>query len=138
MAVAHWLHFLPVLTIHLTINIICHIPSVMTGLQILVLKTDGLHSILFQDHGSCSNEPFMGNLTNTISDLKIRAGWGQTGNQNIGGYRLGCIYHKNANKPRNGFPSVKYCQSICNLGKTGTDKPWFGFGILEEQDLTGS
>ncbi|MBN1985986.1 MAG: SusC/RagA family TonB-linked outer membrane protein, partial [Prolixibacteraceae bacterium] len=36
-----------------------------------------------------NNESFMQNLTGTISNLKIRAGWGQTGNANIGGYRWG-------------------------------------------------
>lgn len=32
------------------------------------------------------NEPFMENLKNVVSDLKIRAGWGILGNQNIGVY----------------------------------------------------
>jgi TonB-dependent starch-binding outer membrane protein SusC len=40
------------------------------------------------------NEPFLANITNTISDLKIRAGWGQTGNQNIGGYKWGAAISK--------------------------------------------
>ena len=36
-----------------------------------------------------SNEGFMEFVKPAISNLKIRAGWGQTGNQNIGGYRWG-------------------------------------------------
>jgi TonB-linked SusC/RagA family outer membrane protein len=32
------------------------------------------------------NEPFMENIKNVVSDLKIRAGWGILGNQNIGNY----------------------------------------------------
>jgi TonB-linked SusC/RagA family outer membrane protein len=36
-----------------------------------------------------SNEPFMQSVENSISNLKLRLGWGQTGNQNIGGYRWG-------------------------------------------------
>jgi TonB-linked SusC/RagA family outer membrane protein len=41
-----------------------------------------------------TSEPFMQNLINTVSDFKIRAGWGQTGNQNIGGYRWGAAITK--------------------------------------------
>jgi TonB-linked SusC/RagA family outer membrane protein len=41
-----------------------------------------------------TNEAFMQNLVNTVSDFKIRAGWGQTGNQNIGGYRWGAAITK--------------------------------------------
>jgi len=41
-----------------------------------------------------SNENFMQNIQETINDLKIRAGWGQTGNQNIGGYRWGASITK--------------------------------------------
>ena len=40
-----------------------------------------------------SQEPFMQNQ-DAISDLKIRAGWGQTGNQDIGGYRWGAGINK--------------------------------------------
>lgn len=41
-----------------------------------------------------TSEPFMQNLINTVSDFKFRAGWGQTGNQNIGGYRWGAAITK--------------------------------------------
>jgi TonB-linked SusC/RagA family outer membrane protein len=41
-----------------------------------------------------TSEPFMQNFINTVSDLKLRAGWGQTGNQNIGGYRWGAAITK--------------------------------------------
>lgn len=33
-----------------------------------------------------SDEPFFGSLKNTISNMKIRASWGQLGNQDIGSY----------------------------------------------------
>jgi len=36
-----------------------------------------------------SNEKFFEPLTNVISNGKLRLGWGQTGNSNIGGYRWG-------------------------------------------------
>lgn len=36
-----------------------------------------------------SNEPFWENLTAVIPNLRLRVGWGQTGNANIGGYRWG-------------------------------------------------
>lgn len=41
-----------------------------------------------------TNERFMQNLINSVSDFKLRAGWGQTGNQNIGGYRWGASITK--------------------------------------------
>jgi len=41
-----------------------------------------------------SDEAFMEGFKGTISDLKLRAGWGQTGNQNIGGYRWGASITK--------------------------------------------
>jgi TonB-linked SusC/RagA family outer membrane protein len=36
-----------------------------------------------------SKEPFMQGIQRVMNDFKIRAGWGQTGNQDIGGYRWG-------------------------------------------------
>lgn len=36
-----------------------------------------------------SNENFMEAIKPSISNLKVRVGWGQTGNQSIGGYRWG-------------------------------------------------
>ena len=36
-----------------------------------------------------TNEAFMESLKSTVSNAKLRVGWGQTGNQNIGGYRWG-------------------------------------------------
>jgi TonB-dependent starch-binding outer membrane protein SusC len=36
-----------------------------------------------------SEENFMSSLKKTINSAKLRVGWGQTGNQNIGGYRWG-------------------------------------------------
>jgi TonB-linked SusC/RagA family outer membrane protein len=41
-----------------------------------------------------SSESFMESMKDRINDLKIRAGWGQTGNQNIGGYRWGAAIAK--------------------------------------------
>jgi TonB-linked SusC/RagA family outer membrane protein len=41
-----------------------------------------------------TNESFMQNIKETINDLKIRAAWGQVGNQNIGGYRWGAAIGK--------------------------------------------
>jgi TonB-linked SusC/RagA family outer membrane protein len=36
-----------------------------------------------------SSEDFMASVKPTISNMKLRLGWGQTGNQSIGGYRWG-------------------------------------------------
>jgi TonB-linked SusC/RagA family outer membrane protein len=41
-----------------------------------------------------NNESFMESLKGTVSNFKIRAGWGQTGNANIGGYRWGASINK--------------------------------------------
>ncbi len=41
-----------------------------------------------------SNEPFWENIATVIPNLRIRAGWGQTGNANIGGYRWGASITK--------------------------------------------
>jgi len=41
-----------------------------------------------------TNEPFMEGIKGAINDLKIRVGWGQTGNQNIGGYLWGAAINK--------------------------------------------
>lgn len=41
-----------------------------------------------------SQESFWDNMRNVVNDFKIRAGWGQTGNQNIGGYRWGAAISK--------------------------------------------
>ncbi len=41
-----------------------------------------------------SQEKFWANMQNVVNDFKLRAGWGQTGNQNIGGYRWGASIYK--------------------------------------------
>ncbi len=41
-----------------------------------------------------SQENFWEGMRNVVNDFKIRAGWGQTGNQNIGGYRWGASIYK--------------------------------------------
>ncbi|QGY44073.1 SusC/RagA family TonB-linked outer membrane protein [Maribellus comscasis] len=41
-----------------------------------------------------NNESFMESLEGKVSNFKIRAGWGQTGNANIGGYRWGASINK--------------------------------------------
>lgn len=41
-----------------------------------------------------SSEDFMASLNPAISNAKLRIGWGQTGNQNIGGYRWGSSISK--------------------------------------------
>ncbi|HZK97972.1 MAG TPA: TonB-dependent receptor [Prolixibacteraceae bacterium] len=41
-----------------------------------------------------SDEAFMSSLKNVVTNAKLRLGWGQTGNQNIGGYRWGSALAK--------------------------------------------
>ena len=61
-----------------------------------------------------SDEPFFDGLSGVFSDLKLRYGWGQTGNQEIGDY--------------NGFTT--YRSNIFNAGYPidgGTSAPFIGF-----------
>lgn len=52
-----------------------------------------------------------------ISLLKLRAGWGAVGNQNIGNYRYADVYNPYANYPFGGSPSLGYTQT-----QLGNDK----------------
>lgn len=56
-----------------------------------------------------SDEPFFAGLDGIFSDLKLRYGWGQTGNQEIGDYNGFTTYRSNifnAGYPINGDPST--------------------------------
>lgn len=61
-----------------------------------------------------SNESFMSNTTNTISFMKLRASWGETGNQNIGMYQSLAKFAL-ANYPfSNAIQSGVYANSLQN------------------------
>ena len=56
-----------------------------------------------------SDEPFFAGLDGVVSDLKLRYGWGQTGNQEIGDYNGFTTYISNilnAGYPINGDPNI--------------------------------
>jgi TonB-linked SusC/RagA family outer membrane protein len=72
-----------------------------------------------------NNESFMQNLTGTISNLKIRAGWGQTGNANIGGYRWGASISKMPTGLGQGFRQ----SNIANPFITWEKQEQYNFGI---------
>lgn len=55
-----------------------------------------------------SSEPFMASLNNVITNLKLRAGWGQTGNQNIGGYKWGSALSKVTTNLGSGYRVQNY------------------------------
>lgn len=71
-----------------------------------------------------SNEPFMQSVNQTMNNLKLRLGWGQTGNQNIGGYRWGSSLAKLPTNLGAGFrmsnfanPNIRWETSeMTNLG----------------------
>jgi TonB-linked SusC/RagA family outer membrane protein len=71
------------------------------------------------------NESFMGSLKDKISDLKIRAGWGQTGNQNIGGYRWGAAIGKMPSNLGMGFRQT----NIANPYITWEKQEQYNIGI---------
>lgn len=71
-----------------------------------------------------SGESFMQNNKLAISNLKLRLGWGQTGNQNIGGYRWGAAIGKMPSNLGQGYrqlnianPYIKWEKQVqTNLG----------------------
>jgi len=71
-----------------------------------------------------TNEDFMESIKPTISNLKLRLGWGQTGNQNIGSYRWGSAIQPMASGLGPGYrqknianPYIKWeTQEQTNLG----------------------
>jgi TonB-linked SusC/RagA family outer membrane protein len=71
-----------------------------------------------------SDEPFFESLKKTVTNAKLRVGWGLTGNQNIGGYRWGSSLSKLATNLGAGFrvsnfanPNIKWETSEqSNLG----------------------
>jgi TonB-linked SusC/RagA family outer membrane protein len=71
------------------------------------------------------NESFMGSLQDKISELKIRAGWGQTGNQNIGGYRWGAAIGKMPSNLGMGFRQT----NIANPYITWEKQQQYNIGI---------
>lgn len=84
-----------------------------------------------------SDEKFMAGLKKTVNNAKLRLGWGQTGNQNIGGYRWGSSLAKLPTNLGAGFrvsnfanPNIKWETS--EQTNLGLDLSFFGSRI----DLT--
>ena len=72
-----------------------------------------------------NNEPFWDGLKSTINNFKIRAGWGQTGNASIGGYRWGAAIAKMPTGLGQGFRQ----SNIANPYITWEKQEQVNFGI---------
>lgn len=80
-----------------------------------------------------NNESFMQNIKGTISDLKIRAGWGQTGNQNIGGYRWGAAIGKMPSNLGMGFRQSNIANPYITWEKQVQTNLGFDIGFFENR-----
>jgi len=76
------------------------------------------------------NEEFLKSLNNIISDFKIRAGWGQTGNQDIGGYRWGASIIKMPSNLGMGFRQSNIANPYITWEKQEQTNLGFDMGFL--------
>jgi TonB-linked SusC/RagA family outer membrane protein len=79
------------------------------------------------------NEPFMESLKGTINNFKIRAGWGQTGNQNIGGYRWGASITKMPTGLGQGFRQSNLANPYISWEKQVQTNLGFDFGFFKDR-----
>ncbi len=80
-----------------------------------------------------SDEQFMDGLSNTISNLKIRAGWGQTGNANIGGYRWGAAISKMPSNLGQGYRQTNIANPYITWEKQVQVNLGIDLGILDNR-----
>jgi len=80
-----------------------------------------------------TNEEFMQNIKNTVSNFKIRAGWGQTGNANIGGYRWGASIAKMPSGLGQGFRQTNIANPFITWEKQEQINLGFDLGFLKDK-----
>jgi len=80
-----------------------------------------------------TNEPFLEFITGIVNDLKIRAGWGQTGNQNIGSYRWGASITKMPTNLGQGFRQSNIANPYITWEKQEQINLGFDVGLLENR-----
>jgi TonB-linked SusC/RagA family outer membrane protein len=80
-----------------------------------------------------SQEPFMQGIKGTISDLKIRAGWGQTGNQDIGGYRWGASIGKMPSNLGPGFRQTNIANPYITWEKQQQTNLGLDVGLIQNR-----
>ncbi len=80
-----------------------------------------------------SNEAFMQNIKNVLSNFKIRAGWGQTGNANIGGYRWGASITKMATGLGQGFRQTNIANPFITWEKQEQVNVGFDLGFFKNR-----
>ncbi|WP_339737870.1 TonB-dependent receptor [uncultured Sunxiuqinia sp.] len=80
-----------------------------------------------------NNESFWEGLNATISNFKIRAGWGQTGNANIGGYRWGAAIGKMPTGLGQGFRQSNIANPYITWEKQEQINLGLDLGILDNR-----
>lgn len=80
-----------------------------------------------------SNENFMAGMNEKISDLKLRAGWGQTGNQNIGGYQWGASITKMPSNLGMGFRQSNIANPYIMWEKQEQTNVGLDLGLLQNK-----
>ena len=80
-----------------------------------------------------SNETFFEPLKKVISNGKLRLGWGQTGNANIGGYGLGYIHESYAFWSGYGVSPLQYTEHFHQMGVSGAMERRGGLGFLHDR-----
>jgi len=79
-----------------------------------------------------SQEPFM-QSQDAVSDFKIRAGWGQTGNQDIGGYRWGAAIGKMPSNLGMGFRQTNIANPYITWEKQEQINVGLDLGFLQNR-----
>jgi len=80
-----------------------------------------------------SNEAFMQSIKNVVSNFKIRAGWGQTGNANIGGYRWGAAINKMPSGLGQGFRQSNIANPFITWEKQEQINLGFDMGFINNK-----
>ncbi len=80
-----------------------------------------------------SSEPFMKNFESILNNFKIRAGWGQTGNQNIGGYRWGAAISRMPSNLGMGFRQLNIANPYISWEKQEQVNLGIDLGFLKNR-----
>lgn len=91
----------------------------------------GFHSVA--GSWKFSNEKFMKGAKGVLSNGKIRLGWGQTGNSNIGGYAWGAAISTMPSALGQGFRPANIPNTAIRWEKQNQWNLGFDFGFLEDK-----
>lgn len=80
-----------------------------------------------------SNESFMNGIKSVVSNLKLRVGWGQTGNANIGGYLWGASISKMPSGLGQGFRQTNIANPYIMWEKQEMTNLGLDLGVLDNR-----